>query len=279
VDINPQFKRLKSKELDQLGFDVAALRQLTHNNLVAKQAVADAKSSNMTTYACYITICLHARKVAETLEHATISFNLRQGQANSPDLTVFATEVVHDPTDCTFLGGVYTRCSTHSTHGVGIRGESRYMHTQTPGNPSPSGPFLVNTTPNISKIVPPSPPKYVSSQPTQYGAPKPQHLRRPELGPFKAYPVPPPTPCPMPVYNKETNVALPYTAKPPLRGKAQSQSDTARKTHLGPRLCIWCDVYGHTYTQCKLKYSVPPTTSLPSTPSKESRGNRRRLVE
>ncbi len=127
----------------------------------AKQAIADTKSSNMTTSACYITTCLHARKVAEALEHATISFSLRQGQANSPDLTDFATEVVHDPTDCTLLGGVYTTGSKHLTHGVGIVRDSRYMNTQTPSNPSPSGPFLVNTTPGISKVVPPSPPKHV----------------------------------------------------------------------------------------------------------------------
>jgi hypothetical protein len=241
VDIKPPFKRLKSKELDQLGFDVAALRQLTHDDLVAKQAVADAKATNMTTSACYITTCLHARKVAQTLEHATISFNLRQGQANSPDLTDFATEVVHDPTDCTFLGGVYTMCK-----------------------PPASGPSLVKTTPGISKIVPPSTPKSVLPQQTQYGPPIPQWIRRPAPVPLKkTYTVPPPPPCPMPVYKQKTNVPIPYTAKPPLRGKAQSQYDTTHKAHLGPLLCIRCDVYGHTYTRCTHKYAVDPSPSPP----------------
>jgi hypothetical protein len=100
-------------------------------------------------------------------------------------------------------------------------------------------------------------------QQTQYGPPIPHYLRRPARVPLKkVYPVLP-TPYPMPVNNQKTNVALPYTAKPPLRGNAQSQSDSARKTKLGPRLCIWCDVYGHTYKQCKLKYSVHPSPSLP----------------
>jgi hypothetical protein len=42
ADIRPTFKRLKPKELDQLGFDVASLRQLIHDDLVAKEAVSDA---------------------------------------------------------------------------------------------------------------------------------------------------------------------------------------------------------------------------------------------
>jgi hypothetical protein len=94
--------------LDQLGFDVAALRQLTHDNLVAKQAVADAQATSLATSACYITTCLHAEKVERALEHATITLDLRQGQANSPDIADFATEVVQDPSDYLFLGGVYT---------------------------------------------------------------------------------------------------------------------------------------------------------------------------
>jgi hypothetical protein len=108
----------------------------------------------MATSACYITTCLHAEKVAQLLEHATISFNLRQGQANSPDLTDFATEVVHDPTDCSFLGGAYTMdctpsmdCSSfelgyynlpYTTHGVGIKGTIPYMRKLSPSDPPPS---------------------------------------------------------------------------------------------------------------------------------------------
>jgi hypothetical protein len=223
VDIKPPFKRLKSKELDQLGFDVAALRQLTHDDLVAKQAIADAKATNMATSACYITTCLYAEKVAQTLEHATISFNLRQGQANSPAITDFATEVVHDPTDCTFLGGVYTMGCTHEMHGVGIRGKSRYMHTQSPSDPPPSsaldppsGPFLVNPSPRnpvVRKFIPPPPPKSVLQPQTQYGPPIPIS---------KGF------------------VSMPYYAPKPL-GKGKTGN-------IHP--CTKCKEYGHHHRSC-----------------------------
>jgi hypothetical protein len=72
--------------------------------MVAKQAVADAKTTSKATSACYITTCLHAEQVSRALEHATITLNLRQGQANSPDLADFATTVMHDPADYNFLG-------------------------------------------------------------------------------------------------------------------------------------------------------------------------------
>jgi hypothetical protein len=122
--------------LDQLGFDVATLRQLTHDDFIAKQAVADAKATNMATSACYISTCLHAEKVARALEHATITLNLRQGQANSPDIADFATEVVHDPADCSFLGGAYTMNFTSPTCHKG---------TQPPTPPSaPKPPPLVH---------------------------------------------------------------------------------------------------------------------------------------
>jgi hypothetical protein len=114
ADIRPAFKRLKPKELDQLGFDVAALRQLTHDDLVAKQAVSDAHATSLATSACYITTCLHAEKVERALEHATITLNLRQGQANSPDIADFATRVVHDPADYTFLGRATTIMEKHT---------------------------------------------------------------------------------------------------------------------------------------------------------------------
>jgi hypothetical protein len=110
--IKPEFKRLNSKELDQLGSDVTRLRQLTHDDFVAKQAVADAQATRDITTTCYYATCLHARQAADYLEYATICFNFRQGQANSPDSSDFATEVVHDPTDCTFLGGLYTKVNT-----------------------------------------------------------------------------------------------------------------------------------------------------------------------
>jgi ferritin-like metal-binding protein YciE len=98
------FKCLKPQELDQLGLDVAALHQLTHDDMVAKQAVADTQATSRATSACYITTCLHAEQVGRALAHATITLNLRQGQANSPDLADFATTVVHDPADYSFLG-------------------------------------------------------------------------------------------------------------------------------------------------------------------------------
>jgi hypothetical protein len=99
----------------------------------------------MATCACYITTCLHAEKVAQSLEHATITLNLRQGQANSLDLADFATEVVHDPTDFTFLGGAYTmnctpsecHLSLNTTHGVGIRGKTPYTCKLSPSVPPP----------------------------------------------------------------------------------------------------------------------------------------------
>jgi hypothetical protein len=67
VEPRTTFKRLKPQELDQLGFDVAALRQLTHDDIVAKQAVADAQATSMATSACYITTCLHAEPVKRAL--------------------------------------------------------------------------------------------------------------------------------------------------------------------------------------------------------------------
>jgi hypothetical protein len=79
---------------------------------VAKQAVADAQATRDITTACYDATCSHARQAADSLEHATVCFNLRQGQANSPDSADFATEVVHDPTYCTFLGIVYTEVTS-----------------------------------------------------------------------------------------------------------------------------------------------------------------------
>jgi hypothetical protein len=108
ADIKPTFKRLEPKELDQLGFDVAALRQLTHDDLVAKQAVSDAQAPSLATSACYLSTCLHAEKVERALEHATITLNLRQGQADNPDIADFATKVVHDLADYTFLGSAST---------------------------------------------------------------------------------------------------------------------------------------------------------------------------
>ncbi len=67
VDIKPGvFKRLKSKELDQLGSDVARLRQLTHDDFVAKQAVADAQATRDISSACYTATCLHARQAADS---------------------------------------------------------------------------------------------------------------------------------------------------------------------------------------------------------------------
>jgi hypothetical protein len=108
ADIKPTFKCLKPKELDRLGFDLAALRQLTHDDLVAKEAVSDAQATSLATYACYLSTFLHAEKFERALEHATITLNLRQGQANSPDIADFATKIVHDPTDYTFLGSTST---------------------------------------------------------------------------------------------------------------------------------------------------------------------------
>ncbi len=55
--IQPEFERLNSKKLDQLGSDVARLRQLTHDDFVAKQAVADAQATRDAASACYIATC------------------------------------------------------------------------------------------------------------------------------------------------------------------------------------------------------------------------------
>jgi hypothetical protein len=55
--IQPQFKRLNSKELDQLGSDFARLRQLTYDDFVAKQAVVDAQANRDITTACYDATC------------------------------------------------------------------------------------------------------------------------------------------------------------------------------------------------------------------------------
>jgi DNA segregation ATPase FtsK/SpoIIIE-like protein len=113
VELKTTFKRLKPQELDQLGFDVAELHQLTHDDIVAKQAVADAQATSMATSACYITTCLHAEQVERALERATIILNLRQGQANSHDAVNFATTEVHDPADYSFLGSEPTPLEEH----------------------------------------------------------------------------------------------------------------------------------------------------------------------
>jgi hypothetical protein len=68
-------------------------------------AIDESKSRLDSTSACYDASCQHAEKVQKALKRATINLNLRQGQANSPDHSDFATTVVHDPADHDFMGG------------------------------------------------------------------------------------------------------------------------------------------------------------------------------
>jgi hypothetical protein len=100
----PLFKPLLARDLDRLAVEVAHVRQLTYNSMIAQMAIDESKSRLDSTSACYDASCQHAEKVQEALKLATINLNLRQGQANSPDNSDFAYTVVHDPADHDFLG-------------------------------------------------------------------------------------------------------------------------------------------------------------------------------
>jgi hypothetical protein len=101
----PLFKPLLARDLDRLAGEVAHVRQLTYNSMIAQMAIDESKSRLDSTSSCYDASCQHAEKVQEALKLATINLNLRQGQANSPDNSDFAYTVVHDPADHDFLGG------------------------------------------------------------------------------------------------------------------------------------------------------------------------------
>jgi hypothetical protein len=105
IQTNPIFQPLQARDLDRIAGEVAHVRQLTYNAMIAEMAIDESKSRLDTTSACYDASCLHAEKVQEALKLATINLNLRQGQANSPDFADFATTVVHDPADHDFMGG------------------------------------------------------------------------------------------------------------------------------------------------------------------------------
>ncbi len=105
IRTTPIFKPLQARDLDRLAGEVAHVRQLTYDAMIAQMAIDESKSRLDTTSACYDASCLHAEKVQEALKLATINLNLRQGQANSPDFSDFATTVVHDPADHDFMGG------------------------------------------------------------------------------------------------------------------------------------------------------------------------------
>ena len=94
-----------ARDLDRLAGEVAHVRQLTYNAMIAQMAIDESKSRLDSTSSCYDASCQHAEKVQEALKLATINLNLRQGQANSPDYSDFATTVVHDPADHVLLGG------------------------------------------------------------------------------------------------------------------------------------------------------------------------------
>ena len=98
------FKPLPARDLDKLAGDVAHVRQLTYDAMIAQMALDESKSRLGTTSACHDATCLHAEKVQNALKLATIHLNLRQGQANSPDFSDFASTVVHDPADHDFMG-------------------------------------------------------------------------------------------------------------------------------------------------------------------------------
>ena len=105
IHTNPIFRPLQARDLDRIAGEVAHVRQLTYDSMIAQMAIDESKSRLDTTSACYNASCLHAEKVRESLKLATINLNLRQGQVNSPDSLDFATTVVHDPADHDFMGG------------------------------------------------------------------------------------------------------------------------------------------------------------------------------
>ena len=105
IQTTPIFKPLQARDWDRLAGEVAHVRQLTYDAMIAQMAIDESKSRLGTTSACYKASCLHAEKVQDALKLATINLNLRQGQANSPDFSDFATTVVHDPADHDFMGG------------------------------------------------------------------------------------------------------------------------------------------------------------------------------
>ncbi len=105
IQSKPMFQPLRARDLDRIAGEIAHVRQLTYDSMIAQMAIDESKSRLDTTSACYNASCLHAEKFHEALKLATINLNLRQGQANSPDFSDFATTVVHDPADHDFMGG------------------------------------------------------------------------------------------------------------------------------------------------------------------------------
>jgi hypothetical protein len=167
------------------------------------------------------------RESQRALEHATITLNLRQGQANSPDIADFATEVVHDPAYYSFLGSAYIMHNTPpACHKCKLPPPSAL-------NPPPTSPMQttsIKTTHGVG---------------VKCGTP---YFNKPR----KCVQPPQASPKPLPPFPTTVRIIKPHgnhTTKP-----AQSKQDTERKTHLGPLLCTTCNTYGRAYTTCN---SVP----------------------
>jgi hypothetical protein len=75
IQTNPIFQPLQARDLDRLAGEVAHVRQLTYNAMIAQMAIDESKSRLDTTSACYNASCLHAEKVQEALKLATINLN------------------------------------------------------------------------------------------------------------------------------------------------------------------------------------------------------------
>ncbi len=142
IQTTPIFKPLQARDLDRLAGEVAHVRQLTYDAMIAQMAIDESKSRLDTTSACYDASCLHAEKVQDALKLATINLNLRQGQANSPDFSDFATKVVHDPADHDFMGGEPI---------PQVRSETPIVATRPPSPPPPRPP-----PPPPAPLAPPS---------------------------------------------------------------------------------------------------------------------------
>ena len=147
IHTTPLFKPMLARDLDRLAGEVAHVRQLTYNAMIAQMAIDESKSRLDSTSACYDASCQHAEKVQEALKLATINLNLRQGQANSPDYSDFATTVVHDPADHDFLGGEPIPQERNETPIMATRPVSPPLAPLAPPSSSYSSPIMPSPAP------------------------------------------------------------------------------------------------------------------------------------
>jgi hypothetical protein len=193
--------------LDRLAGEVAHVRQLTYNAMIAQMAIDESKSRLDSTSACYDAACQHAEKVQKSLKRATINLNLRQGQANSPDHSDFATTVVHDPADHDFMGGKPNPQERMTT------------------KPAPSSPPL-------APLIPTSLPQKPSTNPLVFYGPHNLYPKRQCcVQSTQPCPSPPPPPRPSPPLVTASAGKQLYPTNRPLDNLYQSEASRRRATN------------------------------------------------